>query len=41
MTMMFEMETTDTIEGNPGDGEVTLGPNEGGGKAVIGEPESQ
>ena len=32
--MVPEMETDDTIEGNPGNGEVTLGPNEGGGEAV-------
>ena len=40
--MMSEMETTYTIEGNPGNGDAILGSIEGGGEVVInGEPESQ
>ena len=42
VAMISEMETTDAIEGNPGNGDATLDPNEGRGKAVInGEPEYQ
>ena len=33
-TTIVEMDTTDTIGGNPGNGEVTPGTNKGGGEAV-------